>query len=109
VTEDGTKIPVGLRLGDTENKTVVTALLADIVDRGLSYPNGLLVVIDGAKALAAGVKSVFGDQAVIIAQTPQRRWSSPQSRPRSHRRPPRRSVRRPRPRTRDHESETARC
>jgi transposase-like protein len=31
---DGTKVPVGLWLGDTENKTIVTALLADLVDRG---------------------------------------------------------------------------
>ncbi|MGC8511405.1 MAG: IS256 family transposase, partial [Acidimicrobiales bacterium] len=65
ITSDGTKVPVGLWLGDTENKTVVTHLLADLVDRGLSVDNGLLVVIDGAKALAAGVKKVFGDGAVI--------------------------------------------
>ena len=65
ITSDGTKVPVGLWLGDTENKTVVTALLADLVDRGLTTTNGLLVVIDGAKALAAGVKKVFGDAAVI--------------------------------------------
>lgn len=65
VTADGTKVPVGLRLGDTENRTVVTALLADLVDRGLDYSAGLLVVIDGAKALAAGVRSVFGDLALI--------------------------------------------
>ena len=65
VTTDGAKVPVGLRLGDTENKTVVTALLADLVARGLDYSGGLLVVIDGAKALAAGVRSVFGDHAVI--------------------------------------------
>lgn len=65
VTSDGTKIPVGLRQGDTENKTVVTALLADLVERGLCYDRGLLVVIDGAKALASGVRSVFGDHAVI--------------------------------------------
>lgn len=32
VTTDGTKVPVGLWLGDTENKTVVTHLLADLVD-----------------------------------------------------------------------------
>jgi len=50
---DGTKVPVGLWLGDTENKTVVTALLADLVARGLNTDGGLLVVIDGAKALAA--------------------------------------------------------
>ncbi len=65
ITSDGTKVPVGLWLGDTENKTVVTHLLADLVDRGLTTTNGLLVVIDGAKALAAGVRKVFGDAAVI--------------------------------------------
>ncbi|HEX2042462.1 MAG TPA: transposase [Acidimicrobiales bacterium] len=62
---DGTKVPVGLWLGDTENKTVVSNLLADLVGRGLSAEGGLLVVIDGAKALAAGVKKVFGDQALV--------------------------------------------
>jgi len=65
VCADGTKVPVGLWLGDTENKTVVTHLLADLVDRGLSAETGLLVVIDGAKALAAAVKKVFGASAVI--------------------------------------------
>lgn len=65
VTADGTKVPVGLRLGDTENKTVVTALLADIVHRGLDYSGGLLVVIDGAKALASATRKVFGDLALI--------------------------------------------
>lgn len=65
VTADGAKVPVGLRLGDTENKTVVTALLADLAGRGLDASGGLLVVIDGAKALAAGVRAVFGDLALI--------------------------------------------
>ncbi len=62
---DGTKTPVGLWLGDTENKTIVTALLADLVDRGLSVDGGLLIVIDGAKALAAAVRKVFGDTALV--------------------------------------------
>jgi transposase-like protein len=65
VTADGTKVPLGLRLGDTENATVVTALLADLIDRGLDASGGLLVVIDGAKALASAVRSVFGDLALI--------------------------------------------
>jgi transposase-like protein len=65
ITSDGTKVPVGLWLGDTENKTVVTALLADLVSRGLSAEKGILCVLDGAKALAAGVKKVFGDQATV--------------------------------------------
>ena len=65
ICADGTKVPVGLWLGDTENKTVVTGLLADLAARGLSVEGGLLAVLDGAKALAAGVKKVFGEKAQI--------------------------------------------
>jgi putative transposase len=65
ITTDGTKVPVGLWLGDTENKTVVTHLLADLVARGLSVEGGVLCVIDGAKALATGIKKVFGEAAVV--------------------------------------------
>jgi putative transposase len=65
ITTDGTKVPVGLWLGDTENKTVVTALLADFVARGLRTDTGVLCVIDGAKALAAGIKRVFGEEALV--------------------------------------------
>lgn len=65
ITADGTKIPVGLWDGDTENTTVVKDLLADLVARGLRFEDGILVVIDGSKALAAGVKRVFGKRALI--------------------------------------------
>ena len=65
ILADGTKVPVGLREGDTENATLVRELLADLVARGLSADGGLLVVIDGAKALATAVKSVFGKHALV--------------------------------------------
>ena len=65
ICADGTKVPVGLWLGDTENKTVVTNLLADLSARGLDASAGILFVIDGSKALAAGVLRVFGDHALI--------------------------------------------
>jgi putative transposase len=65
ITADGTKVPVGLWEGSTENKTVVTHLLSDLVSRGLSAEDGLLVVIDGAKALSAAVTAVFGAKAAI--------------------------------------------
>jgi transposase-like protein len=65
ITVDGTKKPVGVWDGSTENKTVVRALLADLVERGLKFDDGLLVVIDGAKALAAAVREVFGSKAVV--------------------------------------------
>ena len=65
ITADGTKVPVGLRLGDTENKIVVTDLLADLIARGLRFEHGILAVIDGSKALHTGIVKVFGDKALI--------------------------------------------
>jgi len=65
ICTDGTKVPVGLSLGDTENREVVTDLLADLVSRGLSADSGLLVVIDGAKALDRAVRDVFGTLALV--------------------------------------------
>jgi putative transposase len=65
ITADGTKVPVGRWEGTTENKTVVRALLADLVSRGLDATDGLLLVLDGAKALSAAVREVFGAHAVI--------------------------------------------
>src|SRR4029450_11569307 len=64
ITADGTKKPVGLWDGSTENNTVVRALLADLVDRGLKFDDGLLVVSDDAKALAAAAREVFGAKAL---------------------------------------------
>lgn len=65
ITADGRKLPVEMWDGATENKTVVRAMLADLVSRGLSAEDGLLVVIDGAKALSAVVDEVFGVQAAV--------------------------------------------
>ena len=62
---DGYKHPVGLIAGATENARVVTDLLLNLQDRGLDSSQGLLVVIDGSKALAASVKRTFGDKALI--------------------------------------------
>jgi putative transposase len=41
ITADGTKVPVGLWEGSTENKTVVRHVLADLVARGLDAEDGL--------------------------------------------------------------------
>jgi putative transposase len=49
VTIDGTKVPLGLWEGSTENTTTVTALLADLQERGLGFDQPILCVIDGAK------------------------------------------------------------
>jgi putative transposase len=59
------KVPLGLWEGSTENKTVVTALLSDLVDRGLDVEQGVLVVIDGSKALRAAVNAVLGSRTPV--------------------------------------------
>jgi len=51
---------LGLWDGSTENKRVCVELLADLVDRGLDCDQGVLVVLDGGKALRAAVDAVFG-------------------------------------------------
>ncbi len=60
VSTDGIKVPLGPWDGSTENATVARMLLADLVDRGLDTEQGVLVVLDGAKALRAAVGAVFG-------------------------------------------------
>lgn len=64
VTTDGVKVPLGLWDGSTENKRVCVELLADLVDRGLDCDQGVLVVLDGGKALRAAVDAVFGRMPV---------------------------------------------
>jgi transposase-like protein len=60
VTTDGVKVPLGLWDGSTENKRVCVELLSNLVDRGLDCDQGVLVVLDGGKALRAAVDGVFG-------------------------------------------------
>jgi transposase-like protein len=60
ITTEGVKVPLGLWEGSTENAAVATALLADLVDRGLDVGQGVLCVLDGAKALRKAVRDVLG-------------------------------------------------
>ena len=65
IDRQGCKHILGIELGATENAAAVKTLLTRLRDQGL--PTGLkyLFVIDGAKALRAGIEEVFGsDQPV---------------------------------------------
>jgi putative transposase len=64
IDADGTKHPLALVEGATENATVVTDLLTGLRDRGLDVTRPILVGIDGAKALRKAVVDVF-DHSVI--------------------------------------------
>jgi putative transposase len=65
ITADGTKRVLGLRQGATENATVCVALLEDLQARGLDTSRPVLLVLDGAKALHAAAKRVWGPNGVI--------------------------------------------
>jgi len=65
ITDDGTKRVLGLRQGATENADVCTALLEDLIGRGLDARRPTLFVLDGSKALHAAVTRSWGKNAVI--------------------------------------------
>lgn len=65
VDEEGTKHVLGMREGASENAAVVKALLEDLVERGIKPGVQRLFIIDGSKALRAGIDAVYGpDQPV---------------------------------------------
>jgi putative transposase len=65
ISTEGVKIPLGLWEGSTENATLVSMLLADLVDRGLDPEQAILFVIDGGKALRKAIRDVFGEHALV--------------------------------------------
>ena len=60
VDATGRKHVLGLREGPSENATVTTGLLEELVERGLRVDRRRLFVIDGAKALRSAIGHVFG-------------------------------------------------
>ena len=64
IGSDGTKHPLAVEEGSTENATLATGLITGLRDRGLDVTEPILAVLDGAKALSRAVKDVF-DQPLI--------------------------------------------
>jgi transposase-like protein len=65
IRAEGTKVPLGLWEGASENGAVCRRALADLQERGLSAERGLLVVIDGSKALRRAVGEALGEKAAV--------------------------------------------
>jgi len=65
ITVDGRKVILGFVQTATENRRVCAAFLRGLVERGLRFEDGLLVITDGAKGLHAAVEEVFGQAAVL--------------------------------------------
>jgi transposase-like protein len=65
VTEQGNKIPLGVIQTTTENARSIKGLFRDLINRGLQYDDGILIVIDGSKGLYKAAKDVFEHKALI--------------------------------------------
>lgn len=65
IDTEGHKQILGMEEGATENAAVCKHLLSDLIERGLTTEEGILVVIDGSKALGKAVKDTFGSSTPI--------------------------------------------
>ena len=65
---EGTKHPLAIEEGSTENATLVTDLITGLRERGLDVTRPILAVLDGAKALSRAVKDVFGKPLIQRCQ-----------------------------------------
>lgn len=65
VLATGEKRILGLVQTATENRPVCAAFLRRLLERGLRIEDGVLVVVDGSKGLAAAVREVFGIHGVL--------------------------------------------
>ena len=68
ISIDGTKHPLALVEGSTENATLARELLVGLRERGLDTTRPILVVLDGAKALRRAVLDVFDHPVLARCQ-----------------------------------------
>jgi transposase-like protein len=56
---------LGFTQATTENVRPIIEMLRDLIERGLTFEDGILCVIDGAKGLRKAVDEVFGACAPV--------------------------------------------
>jgi transposase-like protein len=66
IDETGRKTILGFHQGASENQAACDGLFADLAGRGLNFRQLHLNLIDGAKALRAGVRKNCGDHSPIL-------------------------------------------
>jgi transposase-like protein len=65
VTAGAEKVVLGVREGTTENAGVASALLQELIERGMSAEQPILFVIDGGKGIRAAITKSFGKLALV--------------------------------------------
>jgi transposase-like protein len=61
IVSDGRKVVLGLWQGSTENAALCTALLQDLLERGLRVNGRGLCVVDGGRGVRRALSDVLGD------------------------------------------------
>jgi len=92
VTITGEKVLLGFVQTATENRKVCASFLRELVERGLRFEVGVLVVTDGAKGLHAAVREVFGAAALLQRCQWHKRENVVDYLPERHRAPLRRKL-----------------
>ena len=65
IDSEGHKIPLGFVQTTTENKQAIGGLIDDLIQRGLSFEDGILAIIDGGQGLRSALEDRLGAAAVI--------------------------------------------
>jgi transposase-like protein len=65
VTEAGYKKVLGFTQATTENARPIKEMLRDLIQRGLTFDEGMLCVVDGAKGLRKAIDEIFGACAQV--------------------------------------------
>ena len=65
ITTEGEKVVLGFAESRTENSAQVESLLQDLLRRGFTHTDKLLVQVDGSRGLRKGISAVFGDAVVF--------------------------------------------
>lgn len=65
VTEAGYKKVLGFTQATTENSRPIKEMLRNLIERGLSFEEGILCVVDGSKGLRKALDEVFGSWAEV--------------------------------------------
>jgi transposase-like protein len=65
VTEEGYKKVLGFTQATTEHHEPIKEMLRDLLDRGLSFEEGILCTIDGSRGLRKAIGEVFGQWAEV--------------------------------------------
>jgi len=65
ITLDGKKVILGIEQMSAESSLSMGQFIDKLIERGLRYDHGLLIVVDGSKGIIAAVEKKFANHALI--------------------------------------------